>query len=139
MGVSAPYNRGRFCVGTGLIQLDKDPIAVLLVSAGYVFNPAHKFVSSITAELSGSGYARQALTGVSVVQDDTFNVVHFNASNVIWPGANFGTADAAIIYKDAVSDAQRSLLCSLDLNPKVPTSGGTFTLLVNALGILLLQ
>lgn len=138
MGATSAYNRGKFCVGTGLIQLDKDDLRVLLVSAGYVFNAAHRF-TNITNELGGSGYIRKQLVNKTVTQNDVLSVVQFDCDRIVWAGANFGTPDAAIIYKEGATDALREVLCSLDLNPKVATAGGALAVIVNALGVLLLQ
>ena len=135
MGTTGVYNRGKFCVATGVIQLDKSDLRVLLAGSGYVFNPNDVF-TNIGAELSGAGYVRKKLANVVVTLDSLNALVKLSADPVLWNGANFGTPDVAIVYQEGVTDLTRELLCCLDLNPKITTNGGSFLLNVNSLGVL---
>lgn len=56
---------------TGIIDFDTHTFVMGLSSSSYTPNPAqHSIVAHITDELSGNGYARQTLTGVTVLPDE---------------------------------------------------------------------
>ncbi len=134
------YNRMKMSIASGQLVLATADLRVLLVASGYVFDPDHDFVSDLTNELSGTGYLRQALANKIVVEDDVADRIKFDADDVTWNGANFtgGAVDSAIIYVEATNDNARQLVCSIDINPKLVTSGVNYTLSWGANGILLL-
>lgn len=128
---SGVYNGGKAGTADGSINLGADDMRVLLVNASYTPNPDHKFVSSITNELSGTGYSRKALTTETVTQDDTNDRAAFSADNLTWTGANFGTPRYAIVYKFNASDASARLFCWIDLGGTTVTNGGDYTIKFN--------
>lgn len=142
MGTTGAYNRGKFSIANGSLSLLTADIRVLLVNSGYIFSAAHNTVADVTFELGGTGYARKQLVNKTLVEDDTNNLARFDADDVLWAGASFtgsgpggGTPDAAVLYVEGASDATRTLLCSLDLNPKVAPSGVDITLQIGSAGI----
>jgi len=142
VGTTGAYNVAKFQLATKQLDLSSADLRVLLVASGYVFNPDHRVVSDITSELSGTGYLRQQLQTISVVEDDVNNVVTFDAADMLWAGANFtgGAVDAAIIYiESSNTDSLRQLVCSVNLNPKITTAGSNYTVSWGANGILRLS
>lgn len=129
------YNRGKYCIATGLIVLSSSDLRLLLVSNAYAFNPKDTF-TNIGAELGGAGYVRQKLQNVVVTQDDVNNLIKLTCDSLVYPGAFFGTPDAAIVYQEGSSDLSRELIACLDLEPKVSTNGGDLTLNINPFGVL---
>lgn len=128
MATTGVYNKFK-TQSLGSLTLPTDDIRVLLVSSSYTFDADHHFVSDVVAsELSGTGYARVALTSKTLTEDDTNDRSIFNAANLTYTAINAGTIDAAIVYKEAASDATRQLVCCLDITPKVPTNGGNINL-----------
>lgn len=113
-------------------------LAARTVTVGY------QYVSQLLAnngsaltEVSGGGYARQSLTGVSWAFPGTGLVVTYTANNPSWASATF-TAYYAWIHDETDSsgtDATRPLMAIFDLGGAQPVSGQTFTLAINASGI----
>lgn len=133
---SQVYNRGLQLILGGL-DLSSSDVRVLLVGTGYTYDPDHNFVSDLTSELSGTGYVRKALTGLTVTEDDTNDRGQFTANNLTWTGANFGTVDAAILYLEDTTDAARQLIARIDVNPNIATNTGDFSVAWSgSLGIL---
>lgn len=128
------YNRAKRLLSLAQLDLAQANLSVLLVSSVYVFSPKH-VLANINAELGGTGYMRKPLVNKVVVQDDSANLARFSADTLVWTGANFGTPDAAIIFNADTLD----LVMSLDLNPKIATNGGDWTLYFNSIGLLIVQ
>jgi hypothetical protein len=121
------YNRTKYNLGRGLLDLGADDIRVLLVSSAYVFDADDEAVSDVVAaELSGSGYLRFALSGKEVVEDVIGDNALWKANNITWGGASFGTPDSAIFYVEGATDAGRELICCVDLSPKTETNGNSY-------------
>lgn len=136
MATTGAYNRFKRNLAAGAINLASADVRVLLVSSLYTFSADHNFVSDITNELSGTGYARKVLASKVVAEDDTNDRATFDADDLVWTGANFGTPDAAIVYVHNASDAAAELICCLNLTTKVATNGGDFTATFDAVGLL---
>jgi hypothetical protein len=137
------YNRGKFAVMNGTVDLLADTIKVMLVNASASFNADHNFVSEVNAnELSGTGYVggfngagRQTLGSKAINEDDTNDRAEFDAADVTWTGINAGTASAAILIKEGTADTDSLLVAYLDFTDVV-TNGGNLTLQWDAEGIL---
>jgi hypothetical protein len=128
MATTTVYNKYKAQALNGLINLTTDTIKVLLVSSSYTVNADHHFVADVVAaELAGTGYARKTLASPTVTEDDTNDLAFFDAADVVWTGANFGTVDAAIVYKLVTNDADSPLIACINLTPHVVTNGGDFT------------
>lgn len=143
MGTTSVYNRGKFNIGRGIVVLDQSDIRVLLVNSGYVFSAAHDTVADITFELGGTGYARKALVGKTMTENDGGGFAVWDANDVTWLGASFtgaglggGTPDAAILYLEGSSDVVRQLICCIDITPKAAPVGADFVLQFGAAGIM---
>jgi hypothetical protein len=133
------YNRGKALLMNGGLDLDTQDIRVLLTSSAYTPNADHNFVSEITNELSGTNYARVALTGEVVTEDDANDRAVFDAADVTWTAINAGTPARAVIYRFVTTDADSPLICCLDITPATATNGGDYTLQFSANGILRLS
>lgn len=130
------YNRAKFLLATGALDLVTNDIRVLLTTSTYVPNPDHNFVSDVTNELVGAGYARQALAGKTVTEDDANDLAYFDADDATWLGINAGTAARIVIFKFVTNDADSPLVASLDLLPSVLTNGNDMTVVWAGNGIL---
>lgn len=85
---------------------------------------------------SGTGYSRTNLSGVSCTT--TGLVTTLTCSNVVWNATSAWGATYAFWYDAAVntSDSTRELIAYWDFGGTVSTvNGGTFTLTINASGI----
>lgn len=105
-----------------------DTIQMLLNSASYTFDPDHDFVDNVDAnELSGTGYVRKTLAGKTVTVDDTNNEVRYDATDVTWTGANFGTVAGGVVFKFVTNDTDSVPLAWVELTAPAVTNGGDFT------------
>lgn len=140
---SLTSNKLRALLLTAGIDLENDSgIKVMLTTASYTPNKDHNFASSVTNELSGTGYTggfggsgRKALASRTVTQDDTNDVAFLDAADVTWTAINAGTAAYAIVIKEVTADSDSPVLVVVDLSPDIVTNGGDFTIQWAADGI----
>lgn len=118
--MSAIYNVGK---GYSLPQLAAAGLKAMLVDASYTFNPDHAFLSSITGELSGTGYVsgfagsgRQLLTAKVAAVDHAGDRFYLDCADLTWLAINAGTARAAVIYIPGSSDADSIPIAYVDVN-----------------------
>lgn len=110
----------RFTDGTD--DWDAGTWRVLLTTSTYVPSAAHEFVSSVTNELAGGGYARQDLTTRTVAANG--NNADLKADQTAYTGLTNGqTAAWAIVYKFVTNDADSTLACAIDLTPGIIMTG----------------
>lgn len=113
--------------GAAVIDFDTDTLKVLLVVAGAGLPVTSKtgvqFVSDVTAtnaEVTGTGYARQTLAGVTVAFDAVgTTIVDFSFSDITFlqNAAGFTNAVYAIFYKDVGgADSSRVVFAVCDTN-----------------------
>jgi hypothetical protein len=104
-----------------------DSFKMMLVTSGYsASKSAHAKRSSVTNEITGTGYtAGGADTTCSISDDTNKKILTFSA--VSWSSATFTTA-AAVIYKarGGASSADE-LIAFIDFNGDVVSTGGTFS------------
>lgn len=124
------YNRGKFVIMDGSCDLVSDTIKAALIGSGYTAAATHNFMSDVTNELNGTGYAsgfagsgRQTLGTKAITEDDTNGLAKFTAANLSWASINAGTAIGMILYKHITSDAASPLLVWIDGGFPVTTSG----------------
>jgi hypothetical protein len=87
---------------------------VLLAGEDYRPSRAHRFVSEVTGELTGGGYARQSLTGRAVLESDAADCV---ADAVTFSGLRTTQAYRwAIVFRKGKSDSASELICALDMD-----------------------
>jgi hypothetical protein len=112
------YNRGKERIG-GALNLATGALRLLLVRTTYTFDPDADFVSELVAhEVTVAGYARQNLTGVTLVQDDALNRAELRASQVNFPPLTAGqTIGGAVLFENTGVDSTSSLLAFYPTNP----------------------
>lgn len=91
-------------------------------------------------ELTGGGYARQALANEAVARDDVNNRGEFDADNAVFTALGPTTptsCQAAVVYKHVTTDADSIPLAYIDTGgfPFTP-NGGDVTIQWNAEGII---
>lgn len=132
-------------MGTGNIDVSTDAFSILLLTSAAAPSNANEFISELTAnEVSGSGYARQALTTVSwEVSGGANGQMRLNADDPVFSATGgdivaryyvcFDNTPATDSAKQIVS---WGLIDDNDLDVTT-TDGNTLTLSVNANGIVL--
>lgn len=132
------YNTFKRDIMNGAIDLDTDTIHVMLVTSAYTPDQdAHEFKSSVTNEVSGTGYTARgsALASKTVTVDNTDNEGVFDAADVTWATSTI-TARGAVIFKETTVDGTSRLICYLDFVTDKSSSAGDFTIQWGSEGIL---
>ena len=117
------------------IDFDTDSFKVMLVSASFSADKdAHLKRSSVTNEISGTGYTAGGVSAAVTVTKDTANdkvIIEFAA--VSWPSSTI-TARGAVYYKarGGASSADE-LVAYNDFGSNITTSNGTFSLAASTL------
>src|SRR6267143_919627 len=133
---SLVYNFAKSGFADGTLDCDSGTqvYKTMLVASAYTPDPDQHFVSSVTNELSGTGYTggfagsgRKALASRTATTNTTNDRAELSAANVTWTAINAGTAAAAVIYKENTSDADSVLVAYIDI-VDVVTNGGDFTI-----------
>jgi hypothetical protein len=119
------------------IDLDTDTIKCALTTSTYAVNQdTHSYFSSVTNEVSGTGYTAGGVTLGSPVPSYTgaTNVFAFAAANASWTTATF-TARYAVVYDSTGTSTTSALIMYVDFGADQTVSAGTFTVQWNAGGL----
>jgi len=120
------------------IDLDTDTLKVMLCTSAYTPDQdAHQYKSSVTNEVSGTGYTAggATLTGVTVTYTGATNTLTLDAADPSWASSTI-TARTAVIYDSTpATDATRPLIAYLQSDVDISSSGGAFTITFDANGI----
>lgn len=136
-------------LGAKKVNLSSDTLTVGLIASGTLAargtSETYQTVADLLANngsaltevsTSGTGYSRQNLASVSYTESGL--VVTLTAANPSWAAATFSTVYGWLHDETASSgtDATRPLLAIWDFGGSQSVSGATFTLTVNASGLL---
>lgn len=127
---STAYDSFVFDAMSGAIDLDTDTFKVMLVTSAYTEDKAaHSKRSSITNEITGTGYTAGGQAIVPTITKDTTNhrtTIVF--PQVTWPSSTL-TARKAVYYKSRGGAGSADELVAVDdFGADVTTSNGTLTL-----------
>ena len=124
--------------GTRVIDFDTDTMKTALTTSSYsVAQDTDDHFNDVTNEITGTGYTAGGVT----VSSPTFTAGGTNnsvatftsATNPSWAGATF-SANQAVLYQSSASTYQ--LGAFWDFGGSVSVTAGTFTLTINASGLL---
>ena len=120
------------------VDMDSDTIKVMLCTSTYTPNQdTHQYKSSVTNEVTGTGYTAGGLTltGTVVAYTAGTNTLNFDAADAVWTTSTI-TARYAVVYDSTPgTDATRPLICYVDFGADVVSSGGSFTIAWDVAGI----
>lgn len=120
------------------IDFDSDTIKVMLCTSSYTPDQdTHRYKSSITNEVSGTGYTAGGATlgSPSLTYTGGTNTLKLDANDATWPASTI-TARYAVIYDNTpATDATRPLIAYIDFGADVTSSAGTFTIAFDSAGI----
>ncbi|OOL31846.1 hypothetical protein GQ85_10950 [Rhodococcus rhodochrous] len=123
------------------IDWDTDVIKVMLCTSAYTPDQdTHQYKSSITNEVTGTGYTAggATLATATIAYTAGTNTLVLDAADTAWPGSTI-TARYAVIYDSTPgTDATRPLIGYVDFGADVATTAGTFTITWDAAGIITL-
>lgn len=118
------------------IDLDTDTIKVMLCTSSYTPSQSgHAYKSSVTNEVTGTGYTAGGATLASKTVTVSGTTFTFDAADTTWPSSSIA-ARYAVIYDSTGTDSTSALLEYIDFGADVTTTSGTFTIQYNASGIL---
>lgn len=130
------YSKLKQWLQDGTVDLDNDTIVVALLNEGYTPVHTHSTTAQLSNEVSAGGYARQALSGVSIAA--TASAFTLDAADMVWTasGAAF-TAYHWVMIDETVAGDGLLAWGLIDNSPaKVTvTDGNTLTLTWNSNGI----
>ncbi|SNS58470.1 hypothetical protein [Rhodococcoides kyotonense] len=145
MAVSGvPYGLALQSLAAKEINLASDTLKVMLCTASYTPNrDTHRYKSSVTNEVSGTGYTAGGATlgSVTVTYDATLHRLVLKAADTVWSGSTIANARYAVIYDSTPStDATRPLLGYVDFGENLSSTSAPFTIVWDAtLGVLYLS
>lgn len=131
---------GKFLVHAlkGDVDFDTLNLKAMICAAGYTPDfDAHEFRSSVTNEVSGTGYTAGgvSLTGESVTIDGATNRVKIDANDAAWTTVTFTAGTQLIVYVDT-GNAATDILVSRHTFPSAQSpSAQDFTFVFHADGI----
>ncbi len=129
MAVTAvPYPMSYKSLGLGRFDFSTHTIKLMLTTNSYTPNlDTHEFKSSVTNEITGTGYTAggMTLTGLAWTLDTTNDWVTLTCDAVSWTGATF-TARRGVVYRDTGSGATSPLLSYVDFGADASPSGVPF-------------
>jgi hypothetical protein len=119
------------------IDWDTDTIKVMLCTSTYTPDQdAHIYKSSVTNEVTGTGYTAGGATLASktITYTGASNTITLDAADVTWSSSTI-TARYAVIYDDTGTASTSPLIAYVDFGADVSSSGGNFTITWDATGI----
>jgi len=124
----------------GEIDFDTDTIKVMLCGSSYTpLQDTHRYKSSVTGEVTGTGYTAGGLplSSKTVTYASGSNTLTLDAADVTWPASSI-TARYAVIYKDTGTAATSPLICFVDFGEEITSAGAAFLISWDAAGIVAL-
>lgn len=121
-------NKCKYELFTGDANLDASDLRVLLLQTTAPTVDTN-FVSDIVAnEITVGGYARQALSGETVTEDDTNDFAYLDATDPVFTALLAGeTIIGAVLFRHTGSDATAPVYAFYDTTD-TPTNGGDVTI-----------
>ncbi len=138
------YIQGLVDIGNGLIDLDNDTLAVMLVDENYTYDPDHDVVDNggndatdpsfnelqgVTNYVDGFGGGGRKMPVLTGTKDAGNNRAKWDLTNITWTaigGGGEGNVSAAILIKEITNDAASRLIAFFDLTT-TPVNGGDLT------------
>lgn len=129
------YGPALAALGNGTLTLDASTtLKAALVSSSYTPDADHQFLSSITGELTGSGYARVALTTVAVTYDTATNRAKITADPIVFASMS-GTFRYLVIFNDTGTAGTSALVKWTNFTTDQSVTSGTVTATPDAAGL----
>lgn len=136
----AAYGLAMESLVNGLIDFDTDTIKVALCTSSYTPNQdTHNFFDDITNEVTGTGYTAGGATLASktVTYTSGTNTLTLDCADPSWSSSTI-TARYAVFYKSTGTASTSPLICYWNFGADAVSTAATFTLQINASGLLTL-
>jgi len=131
------YGPALTSLAAGSINFTGSTVKAMLCTSAYTPNQdTHQFKSSVTGEVSGTGYTAGGVTLASktVAYDTASNTLTLDAADLSWPSSTI-TARYLVFYVSTGTDATSPLIAYVDFGADVTTTNGTFTYTLPATGL----
>ena len=138
MATNTYYGQYWLSLANKEIDMDGDALKAMLVTSAYTFNKdTHRYKSSITNEVVGTGYAGGGLIipSPSITYDSANGRVKFSGGNLSWTGATLSARGAVVYDSTPASDATRPLIMFINFGLDLSPVNGTLALTWDALGM----
>lgn len=136
------YTKLALSLATKKVDLSADTLKVMLLSAYTVgtTQDTAQFVSDVLAvatEASGTGYTSGGVTVASPTFTESGHVYTLTSgTNPSWSSSTITAAYALLYDSTPGSNSTNPVLAYVDFGGNVSSSGGTYTLTINASGLL---
>lgn len=132
---SKVYAKGLLSFVGASINFASDTIKVALATSSYTPNQStHDFFDDVTNEVTGTGYTAGGATLASKTAATSSLVLTLDAADPSWATSTI-TARYAIVYKSTGTASTSPLISYIDFGADVVSTGGTFTITLDALGL----
>ncbi|MEY2930158.1 MAG: hypothetical protein RL033_907 [Pseudomonadota bacterium] len=138
MTIAKAYGLAMQSVFNGEIDFDTATVKCMLASSSYTPDQdVHRYKSSITNEVTGTGYTAGGVTlsGKTVTYNTSTNTLTLDANDPVWTASTF-TARFGIFYVSTGVDATSPLLCYYDFETDQSVVGNSFTIQLPATGLI---
>lgn len=142
MAISRMYGNALLKALNKEVDWDTDTIKVMLCTSAYSpLQDSHIYKSSVTSEVTGTGYTAggATLTSKTITYNATTNTITLDAADVTWSNSTIANARYAVIYDSTGTDATSVLLAYIDFESDMTSSNGAFTVTWDANGIIQLS
>ena len=134
-----PYTKLIDSLAQKKIDLDSDTIKVMLTTNSYTPDKdTHQYKSSVTNEVTGTGYTATGATigSPTITYDAANDRLVFDGADVAWSSATIAGARRAVVYDSTPgSDATRPLIMWVDFGQDLSPVNGTISLTWDSVGM----
>lgn len=119
------------------MNLASDTLKCMLCTSSYTPNQdTHRYKADLSAEVTGTGYTAGgvALTGVTLSYDTASNTFKLDSNDPAWASSTI-TAKFAVFYDDTPA-TNKPLISYVDLDGNISSTNSTFTVQLDANGII---
>lgn len=139
MAVTASFY-GKFWLSLANKEIDfnSDAIKVMLTTSSYTPDKdTHQYKSSVTNEVTGTGYTATGVTigSPTITYDAANDRLVFDGADVSWTSATLTTRRAVVYDSTPASDATRPLVMWVDFGQDLSPLNGTISLTWDAIGM----
>lgn len=120
------------------VDIETDTVKFMLTSSTYVPDQdAHQYKSSVTNEVTGTGWAAGGVTvtGMSVAYDTATNVLKIDGVDISENPVTVAAARYGVLYVSTGVDATSPLIGYVDFDGDQSATAGTVAITWNASGI----
>jgi len=139
MTIAKAYGPGLSSLAAGEINFVGGAAKAMLCSATYAPNQdTHQYKSSVTNEVSGSGYTARgvALTSKTSVYTAGTNTLTLDSADPTWAALSIAQIRFVVFYIDTGTDATSPLISYMDLEANSAPSAQAFTVTLPGTGII---